>query len=280
MKKLLALLALCPALASAQLFVPFPRELDYLIIDNIYTAHTNAVLGTDGDGKLTSTNVTASASGLDPSTTMRLYDDFLSHGNTGGMGWTVDASGGVVAGSAAIDGNHPGLLDFAFGSSATDRACIYQRMTGMNIGGGQIDIYFVMKFDSLPASGNDYRVIAGLGKTTSSATQTDGIYFEASFLLNEWYGVCTASSASSDVSNSVALSSTGFNVLHLTINAAGTAVDFEVNGTSLGQVTGNIPTTTTDMGLMFGCYKVDGTTTKYVKLDMIYMTQTFTSARW
>jgi len=128
------------------------------------------------------------------------------------------------------------------------------------------------------------RFMLALGFTDFPGDATDGCYFRYSDNINtgKWQGVCRSGGAGSEVTCD-ALTTVAINTwyrLTVVVNAAGTSVDFQINGTSKCQITSSIPTTAThETAWADAITKNIGTTDRFFDIDYIDVLGQFGSAR-
>ena len=114
------------------------------------------------------------------------------------------------------------------------------------------------------SNGTDtFMIVCGIGNTTGPGQPTNGMYFRMDANTNANFRCITRkASAETDTDSTIALD-TGFHDLMLVVNAAGTAVDFYIDGVVVAAaVATNIPLTTTAMNTFFGIIKSAGTTAR------------------
>ena len=211
--------------------------------------------------------------------------------SSGGNDLVVNATGtGTGAGMVATpSANRPGIVTLQTGSTATGRTSFYTN-SGLNtieLGGGAATLASDIFVPNLSASGERFAFLFGFYDATTM-NQTDGIYF-----LYDEGGVSTGSAASANwqcvtVSNSnrtftttsTAVSSADFKRLAIEVNAAGTSVDFKIDGTTVATHTTNIPTGNARLvSYGYQLIKSIGTSARTVRTDWIYAKINFTTSR-
>jgi hypothetical protein len=148
------------------------------------------------------------------------------------------------------------------------------------LGGGSIDLYFVIKLPTLSDGTNTYEISVGFGDSQnfSNTSYDNGVFFNYSSTINSgnWQG-STSSATTKSVLNTSTAVTTSWTTLRINVNAAATLCTFYVNGVSLGTINSNIPTTT--VSPMFNIAKSASTGERFLNIDLVYITQALTAAR-
>lgn len=185
--------------------------------------------------------------------------------------------------------NRQGVIRLSAGTTATGRihvGCI----SGLPIvlGNGAVTHNAAINIQALSTATGRYQLLIGLFDTFTAVNQVNGAY-----LLYDEGGVTTGSTASANwqkvtAANSVRTFSpsapatpvaTGWLNIRTEVNAAGTLVEYFVEGVSVGTISTNIPTgIARTMG--FGIYlqKSVGTTAQTIHADWLYLKQNFSTA--
>ena len=233
----------------------------------------------------------AASASFAPNSTIMLYDEFVG-GDSGGimlgqLAWIMGLAGSdaVFEGAASLDSGHPGLI--GNGSLTTGDCTLFLGELGATqvilktfiLGGGAIQMNWVIKVVNLSTGTNTYTLRLGMGDT-SNADQVNGCYAEYSSGENsgQWiYKTATASTRTA--TNSAVAVTAAYHNIGMTINAAATSVSFTVDGVSLGAaITTNIPIT--GITPFLDIVQSAGTiATNSILIDLFYMTQTLTTAR-
>lgn len=222
-------------------------------------------------------------------TEVRLKDDFFAVWNNGNNQlvsenyWNCGVTGGVFSTVTPGTAAHPGIFTLSSSTSSTGNAGIFfgnasSTTAPIIVGGGAIDLYWVIQMPTLSTSGERYIANFGFGDTYGNATQGNGIYFTCADNINsaQWRGITTSASTPTNVDSSTA-TTTSYTTLRININAAGTLVTFYVNGVSIGTSSTNIPTATIVPFVQMT--KSIGSTARTVNIDLFYMYQKLTAAR-
>jgi len=189
------------------------------------------------------------SSGVDPFKTLTLVDDFICSFNgadttpaftiLGQLQW--DTFGGqweAAVGTAA----HPGLVSPVNGGFAAISLDNNNNTNSIQPGAGQITISFVLNLVALSAVANRYTINIGLGQ--SGGVSGNGISFQYSDNVNtgNWQIVCTKQGVGTTTTNTSIAATTGYHKYQIVINAAGTSVQFFIDGVSAGTIaTANVP---------------------------------------
>lgn len=182
---------------------------------------------------------------FNPFKVVTLVDDFYSSflansidGRCGELGWqTYGGQWSQGVGTAT----NPGVVtptNGAFASMTLDNS---DNTASIQLGGGQIELNYVLKLTTLSVVGNRYNFYCGLG----GITPNNGIYFTYSDNLNSgnWQIVCSKAGVGTTTTNTSTAAGTGYVNLGIIINAAGNSVEFTIDGSSVGTIaTANIPT--------------------------------------
>jgi len=189
------------------------------------------------------------SSGVDPFKTLTLVDDFIASFNgadttpaftiLGQLQW--DTFGGqweAAVGTAA----HPGLVSPVNGGVASISLDNNNNTNSIQPAAGQISLSFVMNLVALSAVANRYTINIGLGQ--SGGVTGNGISFQYADNVNSgnWQIKCTKQGVGTTTTNTSIAASTGYHKYQIVINAAGTSVEFFIDGVSAGTIaTANIP---------------------------------------
>jgi hypothetical protein len=232
----------------------------------------------------------APASTFTPNSVINIVEDFIGTGPPGGntsaygqlnwfanVAWTVDATigdsghNGVIASAALAAGNQDIFLN---GQSPVNAIA-----PQMILGGGAIQLNFVIKVATLSTGTNTYTLRVGFG-VTANADQVNGVYFEYTNGVNSGnWQFKTANASTRTTSNSAIAVGTSYVNLGITINAAGTSCAFTANGVSLGTaIATNIPTVA--ITPFIDIVRSAGTVpAAAILFDLMYFTQTLTTPR-
>lgn len=248
------------------------------------------LLTSNGAGALP-TFQTATAAAFDPTTTFQIYEDFYNPNDTsltmGVYGWQTNLSGSgtlAVNSASSLSNRRPGQIICGTGTTTSGLASIslYSGGVGNLVGVGVTSVIMNILTDSALSDGtNTYTIFAGLGNTTDGTTFTNGIFVSYTHGVNsgKWLGTCRASSTSSTLDLGTAVATDTWYTLRMDINAAASSVTFYVNGSSIGSINTNIPSSASGAPI-FGIKKSAGTTDRFAYIDFFYLNTALTSTRY
>ncbi len=228
----------------------------------------------------------ANPGAFSPNSVFNTKDDFVGFKSNGTseMAWTV---GGLSSTIGVADPGHDGVLVNSGSTNAslvaiTDPSGTVSTGNCVFMGGGVMSISWVFKITTLSNGTNRYIVYAGLGNSTSGNVQNiNGVYFVYSDNINggNWVGR-TANGGTRTNTNSSIPVTTGWHNATIVVNAAGTSVEFFIDGVSLGlATTTNIPAVSTCPQFNIDGTVVGGIPAGAVALDLFYMSKTYTTPR-
>ena len=208
-----------------------------------------------------------------------MFEDFMANSTTTVVNLfsTVSGTGaGMVATNAAV--GHPGQARLSTGTTATGRAAVHSSLSSHFFGFGATVLEVCIETGPLSTSAQRYQLLVGFIDTITAVNQADACYF-----LYDEGGVSTGSTASANwqlvtaensvrtfTTTSVAFPAQQFTTLRIEANAAGTSVEFFIDGVSVGTHTTNIPNTQGfDTGYGVSIIKSVGTTSSPVDVDYV-----------
>lgn len=204
-------------------------------------------------GAITARELSSSILPVDPTIQAIIYDDFLMSGGVsstiGAYPWRTIVNGASAAVTAdAGTAANPGIVKFQDTVAATGYCFIRGAAgTGSVIkGGGAITITWLIKSPGTLSDVTDnYELYIGLGNGASTGAEpTDGVYFFYNYATSSgaWVGKTANGSSRTSVVSATTMAANTWYTLKAVINAAGTSVEFFVNGVSAGTSTTNLPT--------------------------------------
>lgn len=217
------------------------------------------------------------------------WDDFIGAASTTGTGklnWINQLGNPSTFGGTSTN---PGIIYTDIGGIAGSD---YIYLTGRPsfdtspfvLGGGTLNINWVIDLSALSTTLNHYTVYIGLGDSTTLSTNSnlepiDGAYFAYSNDVNSGnWQIKTASAGTRTVGNTTIAAATGFKNYGIQIDAAASTISYTINGVAVDSspLTTNIPTA--NITPFFMVYNDLGVITP-MAIDLFYYTQTLTTAR-
>jgi hypothetical protein len=218
----------------------------------------------------------AAGGGINPSSSVVLYDDFVlgtdGSGNIG-FGWTSNmfTSGSIAIGQpgGATTNNHPGIINIATGSSTNEGIRIYSNPVSITEANNQV-LKFAFRLDSVTTSSRFNLGIIPYGNRSSLFPSAFiGIEYDT-FVNSTIRGKCI-SGASSFTSTGITASTGLWCECIITISS--TSVNFNINGTDLGNITTNIPAASQEACIMAEALCLDNAV-RTMLLDYVYYEKT------
>lgn len=228
--------------------------------------------GTGGDPTITATGGTPP--GYDVLSTVSIVDDFFGT-STGSVkvfafGWQFSS---FDATETYAEAGHPGIIS---NTGAAQGVCALSQATisnnpGATFGSGVITCNWIVKISTAMGSGK----VVGIGMI-DTITPDNGVYFYYDSNVNSGNWVLKNNKAGAITTTNTATAVTsGWHNLQITVNAAGTSVNYTADGVSLGDIATNIPICTMAPGVFFSGTPAQG----LFKLDLCYFTQVLTTPR-
>jgi hypothetical protein len=214
-------------------------------------------------------------------TTFHYINDLVSQSSDAYL--TFGGSGGAYTGVAAVTG-HPGIAQEQVSSNGTvANLNANASAAAMLLGNGDYWRYeTVLRIPTLSGSGQTFNFWSGFIDSNGNDDGTNVCFFKYSDTVNsgKWQGYCAKGGTSATCDTTVTVAANTWYRLNVTVNAAGTSVDFAINGVSKCQITttANIPTTT---GTYYGnkVAKTAGATLRTVDVDYIEVYGEFGTSR-
>lgn len=219
-----------------------------------------------------------------------IFDDLHMALTTGTVTWTNDwttkralvtcGGPGTTTISTRQTAARPGVVALGTGASSGAGASILALPQSLLAGGGELAVEWGIYIENLSTVGEEYIIRAGFGDTTVAAA-VDGAYLEYDRLTSvNWCRVTASNSSRTKNASSTAVAAGAWTKVKTVINAAGTSVEYFVDGTSIGTETTNIPT---GAGRYFGAFchiiKSAGTTERLLHADYYHLYADLTTAR-
>lgn len=261
---------------------------DLITLDQLRTASSNIFsAATNGFSATTVQNAIEEAKEFNPTNRVVLYDEFLGNNNSaaiGQLGWTVTTNGTNTNASqlSVSSAQDFGVVGINIGTVLGGRINLTLGSAGMIAGSGAITSEFRILIPTLATALQDYNMYMGLGNTTAVGEPTNGIYFKYTRGTSPNWIFTTAKAGARTSVTGAAISANKWYKLKYTIDTAGTAVTFYVDGVSAASITSNIPSATAN-----NCaptFKMDnvlgiGTSSKALNIDYFYLEKRFSPTR-
>lgn len=257
--------------------------------DTLYASASNTLakrsIGSTGQVSKVVGGIPAWEDWIEASLETRLFEDWIGDG-VGTLRW-LDAdttTGDSKTTRTHLDANHPGVLELATGIGTTGAAIRYlggvtsgTGTSGFMVGGGQLSAEWLVYIDTLSNATDEYNFSLNLTDTISAPTAIIGFIYQRTSNVN-WLGQTRSASVTTSVDSGVAVVAGSWIKLKVVVNAAGTSVEFFINGVSVGTSTTNIPTGTV-IAPRVATAKTAGTTSRSNYVDYFKLYQRLTSAR-
>lgn len=191
-------------------------------------------------------------------------------GTTGRPGIIRISSGGTNAIAGIVLGSSSNLTVIAGNALEAGATSTNTSIGPMNQGNWSLTASY------LPEATTDIVVEFGLVANTEigDLTPNDGIFFRLDTAVDaNWHGVCRAAGVESTIGSVAA--TTAFKKFEIIQNAAGTSVEFLIDGVSLGSIATNIPSS---QGIPMFTFSPNTATNRYIEIDYWWLTMT-TAAR-
>ncbi len=237
---------------------------------NIKTINSSSILGS-GD---------LSVSGYDPLTDQHFFEDYAFDTNQGANNfYAVGTQGGTGQGgtllSSAAYSNAIGVFRLTSGTTAlTGLALLSPGSVNPTYKTGVYALTYVTRINmSVLSDGtNTYTIRCGLITNAYNANPTNGIFFRYTHSVNSgnYECVCRNTNVETVINTSIAPAiTTNWDKLEFRINAAGTSVEFFINGVSQGTTITNIPTAL--LVRSNNLHKQAGGSSQLMDIDMNYI---------
>jgi hypothetical protein len=204
-----------------------------------------------------------------------------------GLAEYISGAGAAVTAVATTAPNIVGVAQSSTGTTATGRAGLGSSLSALRLGGG--DWYFdtYIQIPTLSTSAERFQVAIGLFDTQTAINQVDGVYLlydeggvaAGSTASANWQCVTSSNSTRTFTTSSTAVG-TGFARITIYVNAAGTSVDFLLNGNLMATHTTNLPTGAgREMGFGTLLIKSLGTTARTMNHDYLMLISRYTATK-
>jgi len=212
-------------------------------------------------------------------------DDFMAVTNSGSVPdgefrWLTGNSGSgsnINTNTATLDANTVGMAAMTTGTTTTGVAAIYSGPAQIRFGGGSYTLAIRFQFPSLLDGTESGSVYLGFGDNAGGAF-VDGAYLYWDNTQTNFRYRTRNNSTQTDVDSSLAPAAGTWYKLQITVNAAGTNVNFTINGANSQDITTNIPTAAgRETGVLCQIIKSAGTTARQIYLDYVRLAIAMTS---
>jgi len=222
-----------------------------------------------------------------PISRIYLVDDFLastgSAAQTGNLNWQAGNTGSGAAPTTLIapDSYHPGVLSLNTGTTATGRSSILLAATTgagtMKPYSGAFTMTWYVQVPTLSNGTDQFAFRCGFGDFTSGDMQ-NGIYMEYdSSVSANWSLKAANGSTRTSVVTSIAVAAGSWTKLQLFTNNAAVSFSLAINGTTVGTINSNIPTS--DISPIATMIKTLGTTARSVYIDYFVLDYKLSATR-
>jgi hypothetical protein len=219
-----------------------------------------------------------------PSQEVIYVEDFIIESGTSVPFWNI--SGGGTGSNANIpvapDSGHPGVIFIFTGTTTSgyEYASLGALATtngSFVLGGGLIDLVWVIKLPALSNGTDTYNLSVGMGsQNVSPPANFVGFQYSSTLNSGNWTLQTNAAGTGTQVNSTVA-ATTNWTRLRVQINANASTCTFFVGDVSVGTISTNIPTLTINPEVIIA--KTAGTTSVGVNLDYMRIYQLLTSPR-
>lgn len=221
---------------------------------------------------------------VDAPTELFMFEDWVGDA-VGVLRWLdADVGTGVSATTTTVlDNAHPGVLELNTGASATGSANRFlggvttgAATSGFIVGGGQIVMEWLVRIPVLSDGTQQYAFDVGLFDNATGNTNSIRFLYATTVSTN-WIAGTTSASTNTNTDTGVVVAINTWYRLQAVINAAGTSVEFFINGVSVATNVTNIPTVV--IAPRSRMLKSIGTTARIVYIDYFWLHQQLTTSR-
>lgn len=207
-----------------------------------------------------------------------VWEDYIV-GN--GMFFRGGNNGGGEGQDNSAESNHIGVWNFNTGSSSNGGGGSFTNIFGMAFRGGALRVMGIFKTPDTLSNGTDrYGIAFGLCQNLWDINATDAMFVRYRDNLNsgKWqvYG-SVGGSSTTDTGVTVA-ASTWYRIT-MDFNTDCTALNVDINGTTVGPITTNLPDSFSRMALLTQIVKETGTNERAISLDAMGYIKHFTTPR-
>lgn len=219
-----------------------------------------------------------------PRNTYFIHEDFVGWMDTSlaqvNSALLYPSTGTVSTSIPGADQNHPGVVSLNTGAAPTVSG-INSPPNSLLFGGGRMILNFLVQIPTLSTAAERFILYMGFGDALLAGEFVDGAYFVYSDNINSgnWRASTSSNSVRTTLDSATAVN-TGWNLLTIDMNAAGSSVEFFINGSSIGTIATNIPTgAARETGINFKIDKTVGAGTGSVYFDFVTFYNLLTTTR-
>jgi hypothetical protein len=207
------------------------------------------------------------------------YREDFEATNTVSHSFTAGGGNGSISSESGRPGIH--LQSVTAVADAATWLIATSQTLAVNIGGGKIRFRTSVRRPVIEDGTDRWAYRVGFGANTL-ADIDNGIYFEADLNTHgttNWRGCAANGGTRTKTDLSVAPGNNTWDILEFVVNAAGTSVDFWVNGIVRATVSTNLPSTGTSLGVIETTIKTLGSTIRNQHNDYFELRQWFSTPR-
>ena len=210
--------------------------------------------------------------------TLLLQEDWIASTSAGQNGWTSSSSNGGANSIISAESNKIGICRLSTGgSSAAGYSNIYLGINCVVLGNGRITIEALVRFPTLSTSGERYAARIGLGDALTGDFSY-GVWLEYAEATSANWLICSNNnSTATKTASSVAVSENSWVKLKIVIAANGSSAEYFIDGTSIGTISSNLPTSITSPRI--NITKSVGTSARFTEIDYYQLKYEFSTQR-
>lgn len=247
-------------------------------------------LTTDASTDTLTITATGGSSGILPAVNLErqviLFEDFIvgSNADSRFSGYTNTVAGGMALGSIDTTLDSKEFVGYMmYTSTANTNTCsgYFTNSGKFNIGAGEMYLLASVAFEAVSDGTNRYEFFFGLSSAGGTITSepANGIYFWYDDASSNFRIKCANASSVTNTDSGVTLAANTAYQLIIKVNSAGNSVEFFINGTSVGTVNTNVPSTTTDLNDISWIRRTVGTTSRKFYYDKVVIIKDYTTGR-
>lgn len=222
---------------------------------------------------------------MNPSKQFWMYDDFVSSTTDEAFcdyTWVQSSSGTgaqlLIDTTSNVTQGHPGVARCETGTTTSGRCAGYFASNTFDLTIGTWTKEWLVNIPALSDATDEYDISIGFGDLPGGVNQTDGVYFLYNRTASvNWQMATAKGNTRTETATSTAVA-TGWTKLKIVARGADSEADYYINGTLVGTVTTNYPSSV-QTGLFFGIHKSAGTTSRDFLVDYMMLSGEFTADR-